>query len=541
MSAPFRLSEDGKVAIFADGSQRRIYRPDGQTLIDFMSDSTSRVKIIQGPQGSGTSTACCHHIFQQANAQPRQADGKKRFRWHIFRETYPKIEETCLRTWLDWFPQAQFGRFYETRPYLHEVRVDDLELDVIFMAMEDIRDAKSYFDSLETSGMWFNEGQHAQLAVIRHAASRVSPPRYPANKDGGCVRGGLILDTNAPPADHWIPIMRGDVPAPDWMSESERAALKKPENWAFYLQPPGLKEVFDERGNFIRYEPNPRAENLRHLHAPGVDPLGPKNFYMEKVGAQTKQWIDAYVMNRSAVVVDGKPVYPNFQRDQHVSDRPLDPVPGIPIQIGVDPSGKNPAALIGQNLRGDWLILREFIGTDCFIADFAPQLKAFLAQNFPGFRFVPWGAPDGAFGGTSKDDTPFAIFRSIGLNIQPTWDGQNRASKRQEATNAVLMRRSSSGRGSALQVDPSCVTYITGMSGGYYMRRIRVSGERYADDPEKNQYSHVCEAGETLFMGGGEGRLLLTGSSEPKKTVNTIKRYDPFKRQQTGGGGLRRW
>jgi hypothetical protein len=75
------------------------------------------------------------------------------------------------------------------------------------------------------------------------------------------------------------------------------------------------------------------------------------------------------------------------------------------------------------------------------------------------------------------------------------------------------MRRSvGGGRPSALLVDPRCVTFITGMSGGYFMRRIRVSGERYADEPEKNQYSHICEAGENMLLGGGEGRAVTMGS-----------------------------
>ena len=132
-----------------------IFRPDGAVLRDFMRDKTSRVKIIQGPQGSGTSSACCVHIFQRALAQPAQPDGRQRFRTHIFRETYSKLEETTIPTWKDWFKPGtrpdEFGIFYETRPYRHEVRVGSLELDVTFVAMEDIRDAKSFFMSLETS------------------------------------------------------------------------------------------------------------------------------------------------------------------------------------------------------------------------------------------------------------------------------------------------------------------------------------------------------------------------------------------------------
>lgn len=537
MSSGFTISEDERFAILPDGRQMRLYWPDGNTLVDFLEDRTSRVKIIQGPQGSGTSSACCQHIYQQATQQP-VVEGKQRFRCHIFRETYAKIEETVLRTWLDWFDPKEFGRFFETRPYLHEVRVGALELDVIFMAMDDIRDAKSYFDSLETSLIFFNEIQHAQLAVIRHAASRVSPPRYPANKDGGCAWGGLIGDTNAPPADHWIPIMRGDVPAPDWMGEEEKKALRKPDNWKFYLQPPGLIEVVDERGELLGYKPNPRAENLKHLHAQGVDPLGAQNFYMEKIGAQTKQWIDAYIMNRSAVVVDGRPVYPLFRRDVHVSDRHLDPIEGTPVTIGLD-FGRQPAALIGQHLRGDWFIQREFLGRDESTVQFAPALKAYLAQHYPGYDYNFWGDPAGNQRGQASDTTPFDVCRAHGINVRPSPDGQNRQSLRQEAMNSVLQRRSTSGRASALLVDPRCTTFITGMSGGYFMRRIRVSTERFAEDPEKNQYSHICEAGEYLMLGGGEGRSAVRGSERPK-IVNTIRPHNPFRPQQVAGG-LRRW
>jgi len=488
-----------------------IFRPDGRVLRAFMRDQTSRVKIIQGPQGSGTSTVCCLHIFQRALAQPTQRDGKQRFRAHVFRETYSKLEETAIKTWKDWFPPGtgpgQFGRFYETRPYLHEVRVGPLELDVTFVAMEDISDAKAFFMSLETSLIWFNEGQFAQYEVIREAVGRVSPPRYPAMKDGGCAWGGLILDTNAPPADHWIPIMRGDVAPPDWMTEEKRKALVKPDNWEFYTQPAGLIEIYDDKGNFTgKYRPNPEAENLRYL---------PPNFYMEKIAGQTKSWIDANIMNRSSVVVDGQPVYPQFRRDVHVSDRPLEPVPGVPVVVGLD-FGRQPAALTGQCLRADWFVQREFIGRDISASEFAPALKSFLRQHYPGFDFVFWGDPAGAQRGQANDQTPFDVFRQHGMIVRPAPNPQNQFSVRHEAVNAVMMRRSQTGRPSSLLVDPRCVTFITGMAGGYHLRRIRVSGERYAEEPEKNQYSHVCEAGENMLLGGGEGKAVTMGGHVPK-------------------------
>ena len=93
------------------------------------------------------------------------------------------MSETTIPTWKDWFKPGtgpgQFGIFYETRPYRHEVRVGALELDVTFVAMEDIRDAKSFFMSLETSLIWFNEVQFAQYEVFSEAVGRVSPVHTP--------------------------------------------------------------------------------------------------------------------------------------------------------------------------------------------------------------------------------------------------------------------------------------------------------------------------------------------------------------------------
>lgn len=493
-----------------------IYKPDGEVLWSFMTDTTSRVKIIQGPQGSGTSSALCLHAFQQALAQAKQEDGRQRFRVHVFRETYPMLESTFIKTWLDWFKPGtgpgQFGTFYETRPYLHEIRVGPLEMDVTFAAMDDIADAKAFFDSLETSLIIFNEVQHAQFKVVAHAASRVSPPRYPANKDGGCSWGGLIADTNAPPADHWIPIMRGDVPAPDWMTDEQRRALIKPDNWRFFLQPAGLLEDFNDKGELLGYRPNPAAENLHNLHPDGADPLDPKqNFYMQKLGAQTKQWIDAYIMNRSAVVTDGKPVYPQFRRDVHVSDKPLRPITGVPVTVGLD-FGRQPAATIGQQLRGDWFVQKEFIGRDVSATEFAPSLKGFLTQYYPGHTFIFWGDPAGAQRGQSTDKTPFEVFQNHGMVVRPAPNPQNRLTVRHEAMNAVLMQRSIAGRPSRLLIDPACSTLITGMGGGYFFRRKRISGEQYDEEPFKNQYSHVCEALENLLLGGGEGKAVTMGS-----------------------------
>ncbi len=154
--------------------------------------------------------------------------------------------------------------------------------------------------------------------------------------------------------------------------------------------------------------------------------------------------------------------------------------------------------------------------------EFAPLLKSYLAHEYPGFSFEFWGDPAGQHRGQATDKTPFLIFEEHGMKVLPAPNPQNQHTVRWEAMNSVLLSRSPAGRPSRMLVDPRCVTFITGMSGGYFMRRLRVTGERYAEDPEKNQYSHICEAGENLLLGGGEGRSVTMGNA-PSKPMMVYK------------------
>ncbi len=60
-----------------------------------------------------------------------------------------------------------------------------------------------------------------------------------------------------------------------------------------------------------------------------------------------------------------------------------------------------------------------------------------------------------------------------------------------------------------------------GMAGGYAFKRVRVSGdERYHDVPHKNRYSHPCEAGQYVMLGGGEGRVVMRKHGRSTATSN---------------------
>jgi hypothetical protein len=61
-------------------------------------------------------------------------------------------------------------------------------------------------------------------------------------------------------------------------------------------------------------------------------------------------------------------------------------------------------------------------------------------------------------------------------------------------------------------ISPRCRILVMGMAGGYHYRKISGTS-RYSEEPEKNQFSHRCDALQYLFLGAGEGRHMAFGDT----------------------------
>jgi hypothetical protein len=112
--------------------------------------------------------------------------------------------------------------------------------EVYFLALDRPEDMKKLL-SLELTWGWINEAREVGKTIVDGVTQRLR--RFPRMQDGGPTRSGLIMDTNAPDDDHWWPIMAGDVAPPEGMSDEDIANLVKPDNWAFFTQPPAMLET----------------------------------------------------------------------------------------------------------------------------------------------------------------------------------------------------------------------------------------------------------------------------------------------------------
>ena len=151
------------------------YKPDGEVLKSFMKDETF-FRGIRGPVGSGKSVGCCVEVFRRALQQKKAPDGIRKSRWAIIRNTNPQLRTTTIKTWLDWFPETDWGKFTWSVPYTHHIKKGDIDLEVIFLALDRPEDVKKLL-SLELTGIWINEAREIPKSIIDACTMRVG--RYP--------------------------------------------------------------------------------------------------------------------------------------------------------------------------------------------------------------------------------------------------------------------------------------------------------------------------------------------------------------------------
>ena len=476
------------------------YKAPGPVVKTFMKDD-SFFRGLRGPVGSGKSVSCCIEILRRALAQEPNAEGIRKSRWAVVRNTNPQLKTTTIKTWLDWFPEEEWGKFLYSVPFTHMIRKGDMELEVIFLALDRPEDVKKLL-SLELTGVWINEAREIPKSIVDACTMRVG--RYPSMRDGGPSWYGVIADTNAPDTEHWWPILAGETVLPDYLTKQEAKMLVKPDNWSFFNQPPAMHEIMGKDDVVDRYESNDEAENATNLTP---------NYYRNIIRGKTKSWIDVYVLNKLGLIEDGKPVYDSFRHDVHVARSDCLVADKLPIYMGID-FGLTPACVFAQRIRGRWVILDELVAEDMGIVRYSDLLKQQMALYMPR-EFYIFGDPAGDHRVQTDEATPFQILRSKGINARPA--PSNDVLVRLEAVNSTLTRMTDGESG--LLIDPKCINLIKGFSGGYHYKRIQTSGERYDEKPNKNRFSHIHDALQYLLLGAGEGRRLVLGGKNSKPFV----------------------
>ncbi len=514
--------------------------------------SHSPIRIMEGPIESGKSTTSAMALYAIMCSIPRNREGKRKSRMLVTRNTYPDLRGSTVETWLNWFPPEQYGRFFDTEPYLHQMRFLDVECDVVFESFLDDRDEViRSLRSKEYTAAWVNEAQFFPRRLVFEIASRTG--RYPrridiehALKPGEGLTQRLIADLNAPFVnDHWIRYMRGDIPFPEDMPHEERVQYAKPPGVEFFKQPPALLEIFGaDRKTVIGYEVNPDAENLANM-ADGVRstlemerltreadekslPPPKPHRYIELTGGRSTDEITRDLLGRTVTVKTNAAATPGFRRATHVTPKDVKPMEGVAPVLGAD-HGLTPAVIFLQQINGCWIAFDELCGENIGTDEFAPLVKAKLMSRFPWCvetGYAAWGDPQGGWRGSTETRTPFKLYAAHGLTMRAPAP-KDKPLLRLDATRRVLSTVKDDRP--RLTVHPDCPRLIAALDGGAQVRRVKTpDGMKLVEEIVKNSHSHPFEALGYALWGGGEVRELITPTIqgvEPKPRVqNVIKR-----------------
>lgn len=470
----------------------------------------SEMAVIRGPWGSGKTLACCQRIFQHAIEQNFDSRGHRSSRWFAIRESYPKIETTTMETWLQWFPEATYGRLYTgTKPYRHEVRVGDIRLDVYFASVDEIA-GESVFQSLEPTGVWWNELEYAARSMFFSAHGRVG--RFPSLIEGGSKWSGTLADLNAPSEAHWLPMMTGEVELPDEMPLDERIAYQRPAEMAYFVQPPAVTEVRGRKGEPPRFVVNPEAENLEFLA---------EGYYERAMLGKTARWIRSRLGNQIIPLVEGDPVWSNYDESVHLSPVPLEPVPGEDVYLGLD-FGRRPFAALGQKIGRVMQLQFEAAMENSGASKFAPEVRSVLGKFYPwvlqpGSRaaLYCYGDPKGEDGTQTDERTAYDVFRANGITVRPAPVKQNNIRTRIEVVEYALDRN-------ALLISPRCRRLKMAFGGGYRYPAERPSPLQERK-PIKDRYSDAADAVQYLLLGAGEGMEMIGRGADRRPMPVSIR------------------
>lgn len=475
-----------------DGDQLVIrHAPQGEQLRLYQA-SGKFVNVIIGPLGSGKTTDTCVKALRLINDTTPGRDGVRRSRGLVMRNTTVDLKATTIRDWRTVFTD-ELGEFKMDAPIYHKLgwkhsdgitTVDALVDFVGFDALGDIKKLRGY----QLTWLWIDEAKEMAKEIIDMAIGRLG--RFPRKVDVPNYLTQAMLTTNAPDDDHWIV-----------------KAMRNPDpDWAFFVQPGA---VIKRGGQWVV---NPDAENLANVG---------EEYYRRQLANKKEDWIRRELGNEFVIVADGRPVHPDFNQEIHVSKFEMDPVKGIPLEMGAD-WGRTPAAVICQTMpNGQVRVLAEVTTVNTGIATFARALKRELNKTYDGYKL---GDSYGDPSGTARDgseNTAFDLMSAEGLDM--FYPAQtNDPVLRQDSLDSLLTRMIDGQP--AILINPSCRMLIRGLAGGYRFKRISVPGyqDRYHDKPEKTIESHVCEGLHYYLLGSGVGDRITT----PHDLVDEYKKVE---------------
>lgn len=430
------------------------------------------VKGLMGTPGSAKTSSCLMEIVKQAKEMPPnpRRNNKRCSRWAIIRDTYPNLKETTLYSVLQMFPEHLFGRLHKSYPIKYEMRFDDVELELLFLALSS-EDDYSKLRSLELTGIYANELCTLPELVIEEGKLRIG--RMPSLDDVPEYRSSIIFDTNPPYLDSW---------------QARKFEDKSDPHFEVFKQPPAL--IQNEKGEWVL---NPLAENVRHTKD-GSGGLTP-DYYLNMRYTKSVNKFRMLALNQYGLSEEGLPCLPQYNDIIHYADWVIEFNPSYELGIFLD-FGTFPAALLCQYIDGQILCLKDFVGDRTNLREFLRnEVMPFVCQNASTCRILLSGDPAGKQNPGTDGFTHVQIAESeVGEFF--THVETNSIEARLDAV-ALNLTKLITGK-PALVVTKNCPLLRKALNGDYKFEKKKILNAdgtaTYQDKPLKNMSSHIADA-----------------------------------------------
>jgi len=461
-----------------------VYKPS-DTVNNFMQDFTF-VSLIIGAIGSGKTLGSIMKWYYLIHLQEPDNNGWKRTRTVVIRNTTVELKDTTMKSFSEWFGD-DLKINWSNLTALYEDEEDKVHAEILFRALDKPQDMKKLL-SLEITYAYLNELRELPAAALYNVTSRLG--RYPSPTMGvKATHACAWADSNAFDQEHWVYKLFFD---------------NLPSNHKLFLQPPAMLDD----GSV-----NPDAENLENL---------PDEYYGDYMLGKPQDWIDVMAKVKFIPLQTGKPVYPEYNDKLHCVDEKQVRPPDVNIAlICGGENGRTSAVVFGQvDAMGRLVIFDEIVSEDVGAMEFGKYVKQMMQADYGAYRHMIWLDIAAGSRGQVTDHTQLKVWNNLGLNCKLV-----KTNKPDIVVEALKAKFNTLIAGSpAIMISSKCKTLRKGLNGGYQYRRVNVSGDKYAEKPDKGKYSHVCNALEYLVNGMGAGRELMS-SSKFKALANSGKQF----------------
>src|SRR4051812_28770476 len=113
-----------------------VYSYDSVPAVKRFSTSRKFIRGLMGPFGSGKSSGCAIELVKWGHRQAMY-NGKRRARFAVIRNTYRQLQDTTIRTFMDWVPDPTFGTYLKTdHSFIIDKLDPSLEIEILFRALD---------------------------------------------------------------------------------------------------------------------------------------------------------------------------------------------------------------------------------------------------------------------------------------------------------------------------------------------------------------------------------------------------------------------